>query len=345
LSSHTKGLERYTATLRIRPSRRQSYHGYFYYDSNGGPGTHTRRHLSAGITASIVLRHSTTFDVGVRSNVFEDIEDQDRDVIELSLRQKLFRQTELVFRGHYTDYRAEGKSRHLAFMVEYNIPFGMPVSRRDEVGTLRGEVYDQETGLPIKDVILKLADATAVTDKAGRFSFPTSPVGTHHLTVDRASIGLGRITRRRFPMEISVEGGKTASIEIAVVRGATVTGRIDVYAYEDSTSGILTPDSRRRLEKTGGLANTLIELTDGEETKRLLTAGDGSFSVHELRPGRWTFVIPPEHLPEHCSVENPDMHFTLQPGEAHTVSIRIIPRERPIRILEDGGTLIEEARQ
>jgi hypothetical protein len=344
LNQHTRMLERYTATLRIMPTDRQSYHGYFYYDRSGGPDEHAIRHLSAGITASVTLGSSTTLDAGFRSNLFEDIENQDRDVLELTLKQRLFHQTELVLRGHYTGYRYTEGPGHLAFMIEYNIPFGMPVSRRDEVGSLKGKVYDQETGQPLQDVILKLDGATAVTDAAGKFSFPTIPVGMHHLSVDRSSIGIDRIPWRRFPMEITIQGGETISTEIPVVRGASITGRIELYSYQDSTSGVLTPESQRRLVKRGGLPNILIELADGDETKHILTARDGTFRAEELRPGRWTLTIAPEHLPEHCMVDNADLRFTLEPGGTATALVRVIPKARPLRILEEGGTLTEQVR-
>ena len=38
LRDRTDRLERYSATLRMRPTSRQAYHGFLYYDRNGGPG-------------------------------------------------------------------------------------------------------------------------------------------------------------------------------------------------------------------------------------------------------------------------------------------------------------------
>jgi hypothetical protein len=341
LTGGTHRLERYTASVRVKPGRSHYYHGYLYYDRNVGPSHHEKHHLSAGVTASVLLGSQTALDAGVRSNRFEDLDNQNRDVFELSLRQRLFDRTELVFKGHYTEYRYKDQSQDLAFMVEYNIPFGMPVSRRADVGSLKGKVRDLETGRALPDVILRLDGSTAVSDWGGRFSFPTVPAGTHHLKVDRTSIGLDRITSRRFPLEIEIRGGKTTSIEVAVVRGAQVRGRVDLYAYEDSSSGVLTPNSERRLTVQHGLASTMIELTDGYEVRRALTARDGSFSVEELRPGTWTLAIPAEHLPEHHIVDG-DVHLHLQPGAEETVAIQIVPRERPLHIIKEGGILTED---
>ena len=342
LTDRTRRLERYTASVRVKPSRRHSYHGYVYYDRSVESANRESRHLSAGLTASVLLGSGTALDASLRSNFFEDLDNQDRDVLELSLRQRLFGRNELVFKGHYTEYHSSDESRDLAFMVEYNIPFGLPVSRRDDVGSLNGRVYDLETGKALADVILRLDGSTAVSDRTGRFSFPTVPAGTHHLKVDMATIGLDRITSRRFPMETEVEGGKTTSIEVSVVRAAAIKGRVDLYAYEDNSSGVLTPSSQRRLEMKHGLAGMMIELTDGDEIKRCLTASDGSFTIEEIRPGRWMLAIPSGLLPENHTVANGEIRFALGPGAEETVEVRVIPRERSLHIIEDGGTLREE---
>jgi hypothetical protein len=341
LTDRTQRLERYTASVRLKPNLRHSYHGYLYYDRNFGPAQHERHHLSAGMTASVLLGSRTALEASIRSNIFEDLDNLDRDVFELSLRQRLFEQTELVFRGHYTEYHDDGESHDLAFMVEYNIPFGMPVNRRADVGSLKGKVYDLETGTPLPDVILRLDGSTAVSDRAGWFSFPTAASGTHFLKVDGTSIGLERITSRRFPMEIKIQGGKTTSIEVPVVRGAKLKGRVDLYSYEDSTSGVLTPESQRRLTVKRGMAGVMVELTDGYEVRRTLTATDGSFSMEELRPGIWTLAIPAQSLPENHAVAESDIRVHFEPGAEETLAVRIVPRERPLRIIEDGGTLIE----
>ena len=145
-------------------------------------------------------------------------------------------------------------------------------------------------------------------------------------------------------MEISIAGGQTMSMDVPVVRGAALRGHVDLYAYEDSSSGVLTPSEERRLVIRRGLANTVVELTDGDEIKRSLTAGDGSFAIEEIRPGRWTLAIPSENLPDQHTVQSGEIHLVLEPGGEAAVAIRVIPRERTVHIIEDGGTLTEQTR-
>ena len=51
---------------------------------------------------------------------------------------------------------------------------------------------------------------------------------------------------------------------------------------------------------------------------------------------------PPESLPEYHLVENGELRFHLEPGSDVEVSVRAVPRDRPVRIIEKGATLTEE---
>jgi hypothetical protein len=64
--------------------------------------------------------------------------------------------------------------------------------------------------------------------------------------------------------------------------------------------------------------------------------------MEEIRPGRWRLIIPSEHLPDQHTVADGDLLVILGPGAEETVEIRVIPRERPLHIIEDGGTLREQ---
>lgn len=87
----------------------------------------------------------------------------------------------------------------------------------------------------------------------------------------------------------------------------------------------------------------MVEITDGDEIKRTLTASDGSFVIEEIRPGRWTLVIPPEHLPDGHVIADGPLLVVLSPGAEETVEIHVSPKERPLHIIEEGGTLREQA--
>jgi hypothetical protein len=155
-----------------------------------------------------------------------------------------------------------------AYLLEYSIPFGIPVGRKKSIGSISGRVYDaHDSARPgVANVIPSVGDMTAVTDAAGRFQFPALRPGTYALLVDSGSIGLHRVTTSKLSMMVEVRGGRTTSVEIGVDEAARVTGAVLLYpgngagnggnngsAAVLSDSGVYVIGDRRRA--TNGNAN------------------------------------------------------------------------------------------
>jgi hypothetical protein len=344
VSGDTKRVERYTAAIRIKPTGRQFCRAFFSYDLNGRPDSPVKTHLSGGVIASFEITSRTAVQIGARSNLWEDLESRSRSVVEINLRQGLFRGTEMRLNCYYSKDDGGPGAHGPAFMLEYDIPFGLPVGKRNEAGTLKGRVYDEDTGSALEEVLLTLDGATAVTDGSGRFVFPAVHPGTHHLRVDKSSIGLDRITRESLPVQVEIHGGKTATVDMPVVKAASLSGRVEIFTYGDATSAPVKPGASRDLKEAGGLANILVQMSNGEETRHFLTSGDGTFAAADLRPGVWTITIPPDCLPSHHVVADDSPTLDMRPGSSEAIAIRIIPVERPVRMLKEGGTIREEIR-
>ena len=90
------------------------------------------------------------------------------------------------------------------------------------------------------------------------------------------------------------------------------------------------------LRKGRGLGNILVEITDGKEVLRQLTDQKGRFYFEEIRPARWTLKVYDYDLPAHHYLEEEELHFELKPGEEKEVTVRVLPRLRPIQIIEEG---------
>ena len=90
------------------------------------------------------------------------------------------------------------------------------------------------------------------------------------------------------------------------------------------------------LRKGRGLGNTLVEITKGEEGLRQLTDEKGGFSFEDIRPGKWTLKIYDYDLPPHHYLEKEELRVELKPGEEKEVTVKVLPRLRPIQIIEEG---------
>ena len=90
------------------------------------------------------------------------------------------------------------------------------------------------------------------------------------------------------------------------------------------------------LRKGRGLANTLVQITEGEEVLRQLTDEKGEFSFEDIRPGKWKLKVYDYDLPIHHRLEQEEFQIDLKPGEEKEVTARVTPRLRPIEIIDQG---------
>jgi len=242
-----------------------------------------------------------------------------------------------------------------SYRLAYTIPLSLPVSRKTSVGVIRGQVYDTQAprGPGIAGVILRINAATAVTDKRGRFVFPSVAPGTYAVNVDRGSLGQGRIVEQNLPVAVKAEAGKTTSIELAVVQAASVVGTVLVVPSNANGNGNDAKDNGNGTNGNGGfvvgepgnndarreptgLANVLVELACGDETLRRATDQQGRFLFDTLRPGQWHLKVYDHNLPAYHYVETPEQDLTLGPGQALDITIRVLPKARQIKFIDQG---------
>jgi predicted porin len=104
---------------------------------------------------------------------------------------------------------------------------------------------------------------------------------------------------------------------------------------------LLGPDEEEKLEKDDmsegkGLGNTLVEIVDGEEVLQQLTDEKGRFSFEDIRPGEWRLKVDDQELPVHHYLEHEEYQVELKPGEQKEITVKVLPRLRPIQIIDEG---------
>jgi hypothetical protein len=253
----------------------------------------------------------------------------------------------LVFKSQWSASE-KGNGEDFSFSLAYNVPLKIPLSKKNSTGVIKGAIYDRDGSgkIPVPKVILTTPGATAITDDHGEFIFPSLEPGTYFLQMERNSIGFDRIPLERFPLAIEVRDGKTAEIEIGVVRSCRISGRIKVFSsapdkkqddvQKNSDDSLLWigPSEEENLVKR--LGNTLVELSDGKENLRQLTDQNGGFGFEDIRPGNWILKVHDEDLSSRYYLEQKEFQIELEPGEKKEVMVRVLPRLRPIQIMEEG---------
>ena len=254
-------------------------------------------------------------------------------------------------------------------MVSWVIPWGIPVGKKKDLGTIRGKVYDADDparpGMP--RAVVSVNGAAAVTDEKGEFVLRNIPPGVCPLVVDRNSIGLDRIAGIKLPVVVDVKAGEPANVEIPVTRPSSLVGDVVVFAsradHLDSEArgdGIFVegsgengsaggyqprtgsgPDQDGLLE-AGRLGNVLVELTGDSEVLRRLTDDTGKFAFEDLTPGIWKLKVYDYNLPMLHRLDSPDRELHLAPGSKKEIVVRILPVRRPVKIIQRGTIASDE---
>jgi hypothetical protein len=230
--------------------------------------------------------------------------------------------------------------------LTYGVPFDVPISRRPDTAVVTGFVSNAVTGERVPGVVLRLDGLAAVTDKKGAYTFYVPHAGTKYIQVDMRTVGAGLVPVRSMPMELQAPRGSKVSVDIALTQGCTVSGNVGEYGFPDQSSAFVPSDQggaageaaapvRTRLR---GLANLIVELTDGSEPHRKLTSPTGDFSFEEIRPGKYTLRIVEGNLPDYSTVDPAVFDLDLAPGESRAVEFRVLQEQRRIKILQSGET-------
>jgi hypothetical protein len=267
----------------------------------------------------------------------------------------------LTFRARRTEARFDGNK--FAYILEYSRPFDLNLGKKQSVGAAAGRVFtaDAPNKSGLSNVILRINELTAVTDKAGRYAFPSLPPGNYALRIDKASIGLNRVPLDKQPILITVKAGEITTADTAITEAARITGSIAILdkpeslakgngaVGEDAQGTVFvvgTPQDKKSIaasHNTGqtndlqkAFAGVLVELQDGKEVIRTLTDSEGKFIFDGIRPARWQLKVYDYNLPDFHYLDKSEMDLNLAPGEAKSVNLFILPKTRPIRIIDEG---------
>jgi len=367
LSGQLADLRRYGVSAISWPTSGQCYSGYFQIGDFYNSTDEYQRRTTIGLNGYFKISDRTFLSTSLQTN--EQYNSYIRDIVNVSLRHQLSNHGNLALHIRHTSCRNLSQDKETTAMLEYIVPLEIPISRKASLGMIRGRVYEIESeGQGIANAILRVNGATAVTDKNGNFAFPSLKPGRYYLRLDKASIGLDRVTMQKTPMEVIAEGGKETIVKLGVIRSASLSGKVMVYrplnnnnfangdidngecyvigdgnnSNNSINNGNLSQDDGGKLVESYGLANMLVELTNGSETQRRVTDGKGCFKFEEVRPGKWTLKVYSDNLLGYHYLKEDVFEFELKPGDKKEMLIKVLPKRRPIRIIEEGEISLEQ---
>jgi len=346
LAKGSDNLERYSLYASFRPGHMLSYSLYTRIGHSSFAGN-PKRTKSLGISSSWNIRDNISLSLDYRKEKASSEISLERDDIFSTFTYVFKNHHALILKTQWSDNVAGGKEE-LSFFLTYTIPVKIPVSKKKSTGILKGRVYDEEKSgrPPMPKVLLTVNGANAITDNNGEFIFPSLVPGAHHVQVEMSSIGLNRVTRQRLPILVEIEGGKTNFIEIGVVSYCSISGTVVDFAStsnhklnnEDGrpNNSLFLEGSGEVKEKELGLKDITVQITKAQEILQQITDEEGRFSFEDIRPGKWTLKVHSQNLPAHHYLEQEELQIEIGPGEAKKVEIKVLPRLRPVQMVEEG---------
>jgi hypothetical protein len=376
----TRSMSQYTFSFMFDPNQNQNYRGYLYYDDNIRYSGEKEKQLTVGAYASIRIGEKSTFNLNFQNNYSPEESYRNRNLFEVQFKQTLPNEHRIVARVRHSLLRFSTEKKETAALIEYTVPIGIPVAHKKNTGIVKGHVHDAQTGLPVKDLILRINGSTAVTDKNGYFVFPALKPNSYFLSLDKAVIGLNRVTVQKTPMDITVRGGDEQVIDLNVTDGATFSGQVMVYTVVNDSSDHFSAgkmheymddyyvagngkgkksnnikngngkktyitNGKTKLVKDYPLQQILVELKREDEVQRRITDFEGRFLFEELRPGKWTMKIYSYNVPEYYHIQKELVDLEFKPGEKAELEVKVVPKRRKIQFLQEGGTLMEETEE
>lgn len=207
--------------------------------------------------------------------------------------------------------------------VEYALPLGVPLPARGEERVV-ARIVDPATGEGMADVLVRVGDRVAVTDRRGMVAFAGLPHGTHMLRVE-AGAGPEMVADRPLPVPVIVGEG-AVRVELQLQAAARLEGTVERAATDSAAAA--------------PMADVTVTVTGPGGEHRAVTDAEGRFRITGMRPGWWRVRVDAASLPRHHAFEK-DQHVLLQPGGAREAWLTVVVRERPVQMIQGGELTLE----
>jgi len=343
ITDRSASMAKITGSLQYRPAPGQSYRAYAYYTANNRYSRKRENSLIFGFNMNVQLASALRFYFNFQNNYSREEYYRNRNLLETRLNYTLPFGHEVSLRARHTLIRHTLDRSETSVLAEYTVPLGIRTGTKKSMGFVCGYVIDAESGKPMDRIVVHMNGSSAATNAQGYFVFPALEPRSYYLRIDPTRVGFNRVTVQKTPMEIHVQGGSRQTVELAVTRSASLSGRVAIFPAETKSvipkmdAGHITTGS---VDTVQGIPNVIVELRREDEFIRWVTDREGKFNFDELRPGTWHLRIFGA-LPENYRLENDIIEVELKPGERKTVSVRVVEQIRRIRMFREGGMLTE----
>lgn len=278
-----------------------------------------RRDLTVGFSVSSQISKNLKANLHIQ-NAY-DIDDyyRNRNLMQLNVDYKFWKQHSLSFRSYYTLFTQEINNPEFFLSATYTYKFGIPIKQLMKAGDIKGRVTN-DNDEPLEGIILNLLNKKTITDKNGEFSFKSIQPGRFLLSVERTNLEIEELPSIPSPIEIEVIEDRESTLNFRITKGAKLYGKFSIL--KDNRSA---PDDSEVQPN-----NIIVELKSNFKQYRTTSDKEGKFSFPVVLPGQWTFRIYSKSLPMGYEIEKGLYNFNFSPNEKTDLQISVKRKKRNI---------------
>ncbi len=365
ITDKTSKMSRYRFSSLLYVNKWQKYNFYAMYDESSIYRIGNSKRWTLGVDCDITISDKLYCSLRYKTNASTEDYYTNRDLLEGYIRYKFPNNHRISLQCRQTLLKNSIDKKETAILFNYQAPFHIPLGLKTYVGSVSGHVYDMETQEPLKNVVIRLNNFSVVTDDKGKFKFPALNPGKYLLSIDRATIGLDKVTVPDTPITLEVHPSQENEFKIDIVKGAVISGKINIFKYVSKEDSLYkkqiiiedNQDSQRKyylvgegkdgssLYRNGGVPNIIVEIQNGDKVLRNITDALGKFEFRELKPGTWRVKLYDDNLPPYHKFEKEVLNVELNPGESKEIQLRVFQIKRTIRFKNSGGTLKQKSKE
>lgn len=286
-----------------------------------------QRKLTAGIAATSLLTKNLRLNFYMQ-NAY-DIEDyyRNRNLLQFNLDYSFMKYHSVALRSFYTIFKTEADPE-LTMALTYSYNLGIPLKQIVAGGTIKGKIVDQQ-GNGKEGIYVRVSSETTVSDKNGEYEFKLVPPGRQMLLLDNDKLELNEVTNTPMPLEVDVIENETNEINIQIVRGSRLNGKIELE--KTSLSALNNQDA--------ALENIVLELLSNFDKYRVTTDRNGLFMFPLFRPGTVMLKIYSNTIPAGYALPQSNYSWTISSDEEKEVVITLESKKKNIIFKPSGNIL------
>lgn len=221
-----------------------NYNGGKEYTSTGNS------RIYYGGAVALNIKKKFTLSVDYLSNYEITEYYRDRSLLSGQMSVELFKYHLIQFGANYNLVKNSLNQKEINLQMRYTYTLNAPISRKKNVGSLRGVIsrvqnYTENKDLSIdknnseessyktvekglQGVMLNLNGEITLTDKEGRFNFPSVKTGSYDLAIDESNFEINTITDRPAPYKVDIEAGREQHFKLKLIPSCKLEGRINI---------------------------------------------------------------------------------------------------------------------